>query len=147
MWTVHQISCSSRNVRKVVHQEEYIHSLSLSNPLFLAPLNLGTVLHLLNILRLQCPWNPSQSRKQQNELWCYCRTGESREMICCDSKSCNIQWFHTTCLRIAKILKGNWLCPDCRGENEKTPALKEHRDNAIFIDSFHTRFYIQHSCT
>ena len=58
-----EYSHPSRNVTKVVHQEEYIHPLSLSNPLLLAPLNPGTVLQLSNILRLQCPWNPSQSRR------------------------------------------------------------------------------------
>ena len=48
----------------------------------------------------------SEQEKQQDELWCYCRTGESGEMICCDSKSCKMQWFHTTCLHITKIPKG-----------------------------------------
>ena len=48
----------------------------------------------------------SEQEKQQDEPWCYCRMGESGEMICCDSKSCHIQWFHTTCLHIAKISKG-----------------------------------------
>ena len=23
-------------------------------------------------------------------------------------------WFHTSCLRISTIPKGNWYCPDCR---------------------------------
>ena len=47
----------------------------------------------------------SEQEKQQDEPRCYCRMGESGEMICCDSKPCNIQWFHTTCLHIAKISK------------------------------------------
>lgn len=48
------------------------------------------------------------------DIWCYCRTEESGEMIQCESGECNIEWFHTACLRITSIPKGKWMCPDCR---------------------------------
>ena len=45
--------------------------------------------------------------------WCFCRGEESGEMIMCDCKSCRIEWFHTECLKITKIPRGKWFCPDC----------------------------------
>ena len=32
----------------------------------------------------------TEQEEQQAALWCYCQTGESGEMICYDSTSCNI---------------------------------------------------------
>ena len=62
-----------------------------------------------------------QSEDELDE-WCYCRKGSSGQMICCDSKDCPIQWYHTTCLKIKKIPKGKWFCPSChvkRGTRNK----------------------------
>ena len=58
--------------------------------------------------------NQTGDREQAGLLWCYCRKGEFGQMIGCDSTECHIQWFHTSCLRITKIPKGKWFCPDCR---------------------------------
>ena len=62
--------------------------------------------------------NPDQesiSKIAENELWCYCQQPEGdEEMIACDDNTCRIQWFHVSCLRIKKIPKGKWFCPDCR---------------------------------
>ena len=54
-----------------------------------------------------------------DEQWCYCREVESGEMIGCDNPDCRIQWFHTACLRITRIPKGNWYCPECHKERRK----------------------------
>lgn len=65
-------------------------------------------------------------------LYCYCRNPEPREgsssseMIACDNPHCSVEWFHTKCLKIKSIPKGNWFCPDCRklpefsGKRKKT---------------------------
>ena len=55
----------------------------------------------------------------QLALWCYCRKVESGEMIGCDDTKCPIQWFHTSCLRITKIPRGRWFCPDCRKQKRR----------------------------
>ena len=47
-----------------------------------------------------------ESESELKEEWCYCRKGSSGQMICCDSKDCPIQWYHTTCLKIKKAPKG-----------------------------------------
>ena len=48
-----------------------------------------------------------------DEVWCFCRCEESGEMIGCDDEQCNIKWFHMDCLRIDKVPKGKWFCPEC----------------------------------
>ena len=48
------------------------------------------------------------------EVWCYCQKGECGEMIKRESGHCEIDWFHTDCLKITRIPKGKWLCPECR---------------------------------
>ena len=47
-------------------------------------------------------------------VWCYCRKEEHGQMIQCESGHCEIDWFHTDCLKISCVPKGKWLCPDCR---------------------------------
>lgn len=55
------------------------------------------------------PKPESEQENQQVELWCSCQMDESGEIICCDSDSCNLQCFHTPCLRIARVPKGKSL--------------------------------------
>ena len=52
-----------------------------------------------------------------SDVWCYCRTGESGQMIQCESGQCEIDWFHTSCLKITVIPRGKWLGPDCTFAN------------------------------
>ena len=49
----------------------------------------------------------------QRDVWCFCRCEESGEMIVCDNVQCKIGWFHIDCLRIEKIPRGKWFCPEC----------------------------------
>ncbi len=51
------------------------------------------------------------------QIWCYCKQGEYGEMIMCESGECEIEWFHTDCLRITTIPKDKWRCPDCKKKN------------------------------
>lgn len=46
--------------------------------------------------------------------WCYCKGDDVGEMIFCEGESCLIKWFHASCLKISRIPKGKWYCPDCR---------------------------------
>ena len=56
---------------------------------------------------------PETSRK-----WCYCNEEECGKMIGCDNENCLIQWFHVKCLRLKRIPKQAWYCPDCRSEQK-----------------------------
>ena len=42
----------------------------------------------------------NETASSQEEMWCFCHTPESEEMIACDNEQCKIIWFHTTCLRM-----------------------------------------------
>lgn len=56
-------------------------------------------------------------------VWCICRQpDDGTRMIGCDDENCKTQWYHTRCLRIKKIPKGPWYCPDCisRSKNNLT---------------------------
>ena len=48
-----------------------------------------------------------------HKKWCYCNKEESGKIIACDSDWCPIQWFHTRCLKIHRVPKGKWYCPEC----------------------------------
>ena len=50
----------------------------------------------------------------RHKKWCYCNQEESGKMIACDSEWCPIQWFHTRCLKVYRVPKGKWYCPECR---------------------------------
>ena len=57
----------------------------------------------------------SSSCDTQHRLYCYCQQPEGTdEMIGCDNPACAIEWFHTSCLKLKRIPKGKWYCPDCR---------------------------------
>ena len=56
--------------------------------------------------------------------WCYCRKKESGQMIACDNAECYIQWFHTKCLHVKKILKEKWFCPDCCKRKQKNSRVQ-----------------------
>ena len=47
------------------------------------------------------------------EVWYYCQKEEYGEMIQCEIGHCEIDWFHSDCLKISCIPKGKLLCPDC----------------------------------
>ena len=49
-----------------------------------------------------------------DQLWCFCREPESGQMIACDNDQCPIVWFHTGCVNLKRIPKGNWYCPECK---------------------------------
>ena len=50
-----------------------------------------------------------------NDTWCMCKMdGTEDDLIMCEDNSCKIIWFHFKCMRIKKIPKGKWFCPECR---------------------------------
>ena len=56
----------------------------------------------------------------QRDEWCFCHGEESGEMILCDNEHCQVKWFHTECLRIKKIPRSKWFCPECaKGKRRK----------------------------
>ena len=62
----------------------------------------------------------SDLEQEEVPVWCFCRCEEDGEMIGCDNELCKIEWFHTDCLRIEKIPKGKWFCPECtKGKRTK----------------------------
>ena len=63
-----------------------------------------------------CPTETAipSATNDSSKHWCYCRGEESGQMIACDGDTCQVLWFHTDCLKIAKVPKGKWYCPDCR---------------------------------
>ena len=46
--------------------------------------------------------------------WCYCqRHVEGSTLIGCDNDTCQIKWYHMSCLRMKELLEGDWFCPTC----------------------------------
>jgi len=43
-----------------------------------------------------------------------------------DDKNCKLQWYHLGCLKIKRVLKGKWFCPECRklSKNKHTKSKR-----------------------
>ena len=69
---------------------------------------------------------PTNQEDEASDVWCYCRLGEDEDdMILCDNNDCEIKWFHTKCIRLKKVPKGKWFCPECRKMGKgKKPSKK-----------------------
>lgn len=46
--------------------------------------------------------------------YCFCRQASHGDMIACDNKKCQYEWFHYACVQLVREPKGKWLCPDCQ---------------------------------
>ncbi|PSS36808.1 hypothetical protein PHLCEN_2v1352 [Hermanssonia centrifuga] len=58
--------------------------------------------------------------------YCYCQKSSYGEMIACDGKDCEREWFHLGCVGLAIIPSGAWYCDECRA-NKKTATKRAGR--------------------
>ena len=49
-------------------------------------------------------------------LFCICNRPEYGKMIECDNVSCDIGWFHFSCVGVRRKPKGEWYCPECKSD-------------------------------
>ena len=58
----------------------------------------------------------------KDPLYCFCNSkhNDRETWIGCVAVDCKRQWFHPQCVRIKRLPKGKWYCPDCR----KTKKVK-----------------------
>lgn len=53
-----------------------------------------------------------------NEMYCLCKGPERGKMIACDSDSCDIKWFHFSCVGLKKTPRcKTWFCQSCSLQN------------------------------
>ncbi|CAF1494018.1 unnamed protein product, partial [Didymodactylos carnosus] len=57
----------------------------------------------------------------EEPTYCLCSQESYGEMICCDNKACEFEWFHFNCVNLTTKPKGKWYCPRCR-LNQCSPA-------------------------
>ena len=77
--------------------------------------------------------SPSSHKSEEEDLSLFCvcsnKTKVSR-MIACDSPDCPhipFEWFHFSCMKLRKVPKGKWFCPDCR----EMEAMKKIRGSSM----------------
>lgn len=58
--------------------------------------------------------NESSSTPSDEPTYCLCSQLSYGSMILCDSKACDIKWFHFNCVSLTSKPKGKWFCPNCR---------------------------------
>ncbi|CAF2324633.1 unnamed protein product [Rotaria sp. Silwood2] len=58
--------------------------------------------------------NDTTSTPSDEPTYCLCSQLSYGSMILCDSKSCEIKWFHFNCVNLTTKPKGKWFCPNCR---------------------------------
>ena len=52
--------------------------------------------------------------------YCVCQGGDDgTTMIYCDDENCSVQWFHTRCMKLKRVPKGKWFCPQCKPTKRK----------------------------
>lgn len=54
------------------------------------------------------------SSTSEEPTYCLCSQLSYGSMILCDSKACDIKWFHFNCVNLTTKPKGKWYCPNCR---------------------------------
>jgi hypothetical protein len=50
--------------------------------------------------------------------YCYCHQVSYGEMVACDDKNCEKEWFHLGCVGLKVAPEGEWFCPDCRKRHQ-----------------------------
>ena len=61
------------------------------------------------------------SEASKMKLYCYCQVPDGDNMVGCDNRTCEREWFHLKCLKLKNFpSKKYWYCPDCR----KLPHFK-----------------------
>lgn len=65
-------------------------------------------------------------------LYCFCQKVSYGEMIGCDNKTCQYEWFHVSCLGLKETPIGNWYCPQCTalGKGQKFLQTGRQRKKA-----------------
>ncbi|KAG7099884.1 hypothetical protein E1B28_001685 [Marasmius oreades] len=48
--------------------------------------------------------------------YCFCNRVSFGEMIACDSKDCEIEWFHLNCVALEAVPTGTWFCDTCKNK-------------------------------
>ncbi|CAH8831799.1 unnamed protein product [Trichobilharzia szidati] len=59
------------------------------------------------------------SASPDERLYCICKKVSFGDMIACDNKFCEVEWFHFSCVDVRVQPKGKWYCPYCRGESSR----------------------------
>ncbi|POV99332.1 hypothetical protein PSTT_13858 [Puccinia striiformis] len=60
-------------------------------------------------------------------LYCFCQKVSYGEMIGCDNKTCQYEWFHVSCLGLKETPIGKWYCPQCTAEGKGQKFLHTGR--------------------
>ena len=58
-------------------------------------------------------YHTTNTVNEDEETYCTCEQISYGQMICCDNKSCKIEWFHFNCVKLNTKPKGKWYCPTC----------------------------------
>ena len=62
-----------------------------------------------------------EGKVSKMKLYCYCQVPDGDDMVGCDNRACECEWFHLKCLKLKDFpSKTYWYCPDCR----KLPQFK-----------------------
>jgi len=49
-------------------------------------------------------------------LFCICNEPEFGKMIECENVSCDIGWFHFSCVGVRRKPRAEWYCPECKSD-------------------------------
>jgi len=55
-----------------------------------------------------------------DQIFCLCQRVSFGEMVGCDNEACSYEWFHFECVGLKSQPEGEWFCPYCKPEMERT---------------------------
>jgi hypothetical protein len=59
-------------------------------------------------------------RDPDEPTYCLCKEVSYGDMVACDNKDCEVEWFHYPCVKLENKPKGAWYCPLCRKGNNSS---------------------------
>lgn len=69
----------------------------------------------------------SGGEEEVNPVFCTCRQPSYGEMIACDNKECEIEWFHMGCVTVKEGQK-LWYCANCTKKMEAAKTASSSQD-------------------
>lgn len=70
-------------------------------------ISIGQSEEQVSLIGFDMPLDPNEPK------YCICRGVSHGDMIACDNKECNIEWFHYACVGLKAAPKGKWYCGSC----------------------------------
>ena len=57
--------------------------------------------------------------EEDDGSWCHCKENKGGDMVGCENRLCQTQWFHLECVGLSAIPRGKWYCSTCQPKRKR----------------------------